>query len=84
MMTRQAKPSGREPRGLELAKESGFIWKENTDYVFKATLPRRVDIANAAGEDVAYFGSDGEGSLKRFFDPLFEEICTAVWKGDGP
>ena len=28
-------------------------------------------IANAAGEDVAYFGSDGEGSLKRFFDPLF-------------
>jgi len=84
MMTRQTKPSEREARGLELAQESGRIWRENTDYVFKATLPRKVDIANAAGEDIAYFGSDGEGPLKRFFDPLFEEICTAVWKGNGP
>jgi len=84
MMTRQAKPSEREARGLELARESGHVWKEDRDYVFKATLPRRVDIANAAGEDVAYFGSDGEGPLKRFFDPVFKEICNAVWKGDGP
>ena len=84
MMTRQTKPSEREARGLELAQESGRIWRENTDYVFKATLPRKVDIANAAGEDIAYFGSDSEGPLKRFFDPLFDEICTAVWKGDGP
>ncbi len=78
MMTRQAKPSGREVRGLELARESGYIWKEGVDYVFKTTLPRKVDIANAAGEDVAYFGSDTEGPLKRFFDPLFKEICTTV------
>jgi chromosome partitioning protein len=84
MMTRQAKASEREERGLELARDSGHIWEESTDYVFKTTLPRKVDIANAAGEDVAYFGSDGDGPLKRFFDPLFEEICTAVWKGNGP
>jgi cellulose biosynthesis protein BcsQ len=84
MMTRQAKPSDREARGLELARESGYIWKENADYVFKTTLPRKVDIANAAGEDVAYFGSDGDGPLKRYFEPLFKEICTAVWKGEGP
>jgi chromosome partitioning protein len=84
MMTRQEKPSEVERRALALATESGFIWKENRDYIFKATLPRKVDIANAAGEDIAYFGSDGQGPLRRFFDPLFEEICTAVWKGDGP
>ena len=84
MMTRQSSPSERERRGLELARESGTIWKANTDYVFKATLPRKVDIANAAGEDIAYFGEDSSGSLRRFFDPLFEEICTVVWKGDGP
>lgn len=84
MMTRQEKPSEREARGLELARESGYIWKPNVDFVFKTTLPRKVDIANAAGEDIAYFGSDGVGPLKRFFDPLFKEICDAVWKGDGP
>jgi cellulose biosynthesis protein BcsQ len=82
MMTRQAKPSDRENRGLALAREGGTIWKEETDYVFKTTLPRRVAIADAAGEDVAYL-SEG-GSVREFFDPLFEEICTAVWKGIGP
>jgi chromosome partitioning protein len=82
MMTRQAKPSDRENRGLELARESGTIWKENTDYVLRTTLPRRVAIADAAGEDIAYL-SDG-GTLQPLFDPLFEEICTAVWKGNGP
>jgi chromosome partitioning protein len=84
MMTRTAEPSPNERRGLELANESGKIWRDGTDFVFKATLPRKVDIANAAGVDIAYFGSDSDGPLTRFFDPLFEEICTAVWKGDGP
>jgi cellulose biosynthesis protein BcsQ len=82
MMTRQATPSDRENRGLELARESGTIWKESTDYVFKTTLPRRVAIADAAGEDVAYLSE--RGALQEIFNPLFEEICTAVWKGDGP
>jgi chromosome partitioning protein len=82
MMTRLAKPSDRENRGLDLARESGSIWKENTDYVFKTTLPRRVAIADAAGEDIAYLAEGG--ALKPLFDPLFEEICTAVWKGNGP
>lgn len=84
MMTRAANLSANETRALELARESGEIWKEGGDFVFKTTLPRRVAIANAAGEDIAYFGRDNEGPLARLFDPLFDEICTAVWRGDGP
>jgi cellulose biosynthesis protein BcsQ len=85
MMTRQVEPSERERRGLELAKEGGYVWRPDTDFVFKTTLPRRVDIAGAAGEDIAYFLADGQGKpLRELFDPLFEEICTAVWRGNGP
>ena len=81
MMTREADPSPREERGLALAREGGAIWKDSIDYVFEKTLPRRVAVANAAGEDIAYL-VDG-GALRAIFDPLFKEICTAVWKGDG-
>jgi cellulose biosynthesis protein BcsQ len=85
MMTRQVEPSERERRGLELAKEGGYAWRPDTDFVFKTTLPRRVDIAGAAGEDIAYFLSDSQGKpLRELFDPLFEEICTSVWRGNGP
>jgi cellulose biosynthesis protein BcsQ len=85
MMTRQVETSERERRGLELAKEGGYAWRPDTDFVFKTTLPRRVDIAGAAGEDIAYFLSDSQGKpLRELFDPLFEEICTSVWRGSGP
>ncbi|HYN81610.1 MAG TPA: hypothetical protein VES88_08925, partial [Gemmatimonadaceae bacterium] len=85
MMTRQVEPTEKEQRGLSLARDSGHIWKEDFDYVFKTTVPRRVAIADAAGEDVAYFLKDAQNiSLRSYFDPLFKEICTAVWKGNGP
>jgi chromosome partitioning protein len=84
MMTRAIDLSASETRALELARESGSIWRDGVDFAFKTTLPRRVDIANAAGEDIAYFGNDNNGPLAKLFDPLFEEICTAVWKGNGP
>ena len=84
MMTRTEKPSATEQRGLELAREQGAVWREEADFVFNTTLPRRVSIANAAGVDIAYFGNDGNGPLKDVFDPLFQEICDAVWKGQGP
>jgi cellulose biosynthesis protein BcsQ len=84
MMNRSATLSRTEERSLELARDSGSIWKDGADFVFKTTLPRKVDIANAAGEDIAYFRNDGSGPLARFFDPLFKEICKAVWKGEGP
>ena len=85
MMTRQLKPSDQEQRALDLARESGSLWKEGTDYVLRPTLPRRVAIADAAGEDIAYFLMDAQNApLREYFDPLFKEICAAVWKGDGP
>jgi chromosome partitioning protein len=84
VMTRAINLAPTEVEALERAREGGQKWKEDTDYVFKSTLPRRVDIANAAGGDIAYFGNDTNGPLSDLFDPLFEEICAAVWKGDGP
>lgn len=83
-MTRALELSATEKEALERAREGAAIWHEDRDYVFRTTIPRRVDIANAAGGDIAYFGKDGNGPLAKLFDPLFEEICAAVWKGDGP
>jgi chromosome partitioning protein len=84
VMTRAIGLGAPEEHALERAREGGAIWGEDRDYVFRTTLPRRVDIANAAGGDIAYFGNDNNGPLAKLFDPLFEEICTAVWKGTGP
>lgn len=80
VMTRQKNISSSEARALEAARDGGAAWKADVDFVFPTTLPRRVDIANAAGEDIAYFGSNSEGPLKDLFDPLFDEIYSAIWK----
>ena len=48
--------------------------------MFNTTLPRKVAIGNAAGEDVAYFGRDSSGQpLRDIFDPLFAEICARIF-----
>jgi cellulose biosynthesis protein BcsQ len=83
-MTRALDLSATEKEALERVREGAAIWGEERDYIFRTTVPRRVDIANAAGGDIAYFGKDGNGPLAKLFDPLFEEICVAVWKGAGP
>lgn len=80
VMTRQKNLSSSETRALEAARDGGAAWEDGVDFVFSTTLPRRVDIANAAGEDIAYFGSNNEGPLKTLFDPLFDEIYNAIWK----
>lgn len=80
VMTRQKNLSPNEERALEAARDGGAAWKEDLDFVFPTTLPRRVDIANAAGEDIAYFGKNNEGPLKALFDPIFDEIYNAIWK----
>lgn len=78
-MTRQARLTGNEPRAFELAREAGYVWKPGTDFMLPATLPRKVSIGNAAGEDVAYLTNDVENIPHRvLFDPLFEEICNRV------
>lgn len=79
-MTRTAEPSENEAQALQLAREGGYLWREGVDFVFEATLPRKVSIANAAGEDVAYFAKDSAGKpLSDLFDPLFKEICAKIF-----
>lgn len=79
-MTRQAQPTGNEIRALDLCRKAGHLWREDEDFVLKATLPRKVDIGSASGVDVAYFGKDGQGvPLSKWFDPLFEEMCEKIF-----
>lgn len=79
-MTRQAELSPREEQALHLARQGGHVWREDNDYVFRTTIPRRVDIGNAAGEDVAYCVREGPRFPNRqIFDPLFEEICEKIF-----
>jgi cellulose biosynthesis protein BcsQ len=74
-----------EEAALERAREGGQIWQQDRDYVFKTTIPRRVAIANAVGDNIAYLGKDGQSQpMANAFDPLFEEMCAAIWHGDGP
>lgn len=79
-MTRNAQPSSREMQALQLAREGGYLWKEGHDYVLKATLPRRVAIGGAAGEDVAYCVREkGEFVNRDVFDPLFAEMSAELF-----
>lgn len=79
-MTRQANTGPREEQAKELARQGGYLWREGKDFVFKTTIPRRVDIGNAAGEDVAYCVQDGARYPNReLFDPLFQEICAEIF-----
>lgn len=79
-MTRNAQPSSREMQALQLAREGGYLWREERDYVLKATLPRRVAIGGAAGEDVAYCVRDkGEFVNRDVFDPLFAEMSAELF-----
>jgi len=79
-MTRNAQPSSRELQALQLAREGGHLWREGHDYVLKATLPRRVAIGGAAGEDVAYCVREkGEFVNRDVFDPLFAEMSAELF-----
>lgn len=82
-MTRAVQLGPAERAALELARESGWIWNSDGDYVLP-TIPRKASIGNAAGTDIAYLCNDGAGvPLKPIFDPLFEAICdrTGVRSG---
>ena len=79
-MSRQNDLSSKEQQARELARQGGYLWREDKDYVFQTTVPRRVDIGNAAGEDVAYCVREGLRYPNRaIFDPLFEEICDEIF-----
>jgi cellulose biosynthesis protein BcsQ len=77
-MTRTAQLGPAERAALELARESGWIWDPDVDYVLP-TIPRKASIGNAAGADIAYLCNDGGGTaLKPIFDPLFDAICDRI------
>ena len=79
-MTRTAAPSRREEQALNLAREGGYLWEDGRDFVFKTTLPRRVEIGGAAGEDIAYCVQVNGNYVNRpLFDPLFEEVCAEIF-----
>lgn len=81
-MTRLAEPSPNERQALELARQGGYLWREDTDFIFSTTVPRKVGIGNAAGEDVAYCVREGAGyPFRDVFDPLFAEICAKIFTG---
>lgn len=69
----------REIDALKLVKAGIEEWDAHRDYMIRQHLPRRADIAAAAGEAIAYNipGSDGE-ALRSFFDPIFDEVLTRI------
>lgn len=79
MMTRQKEVTLQEAKALDSAREAARAWNDQ-DCLYKTTIPRRVAIANAAGQDIAYLDPEISG----LFDPLFEEMRTSIWRGGGP
>jgi cellulose biosynthesis protein BcsQ len=77
-MTRQSNLGQREIAAQEIAREAGYQWKADEDYVLPH-IPRLTAIADAAGMDIAYFGTDSQGNpLKERFDPIFEGVCRRI------
>lgn len=80
MMTRAVERSRNENLAMDLAREAGRAWDADRDLVFSASIPRRVAIGNAAGEDIAYLVEDAQnGRVASLFDPLFDEMHARIW-----
>jgi len=80
MMTRSQERSKGENLAMDLAREAGRAWDADRDLVFRSTVPRRVAIGNAAGENIAYLVNDAQnGPVSELFDPLFKEIVDRIW-----
>ncbi|MEO1610465.1 MAG: ParA family protein, partial [Pseudomonadota bacterium] len=73
MMTRQTHISDTEERILQQITSTVVeVTNEAADIVIKDNLPRKVQVTNES--DLGYFLSDNSGSLKRFYDPVFDKI----------
>lgn len=79
MMTRTADPT---PAELQILSDLGLtahIWGKDERFVLENTIPRRVAIANAAGEDLAFTLRNQDGNaIRGLFTPLFEQICDRI------
>lgn len=80
MMTRTDALSGIEPAIFESLLDTGQIWREDVDFRLARTMPRRVAVAQVAGEDFAWLLPAGQGGndFRSVFRPLAEEICARV------
>jgi chromosome partitioning protein len=69
----------REIDALALVKAGVEEWDAKRNYIIRQHLPRRANIAAAAGETIAYnlAGADGQ-DLRSFFDPIFDEVLTRI------
>ncbi|MEW5963973.1 MAG: ParA family protein [Pseudomonadota bacterium] len=78
-MTRQSELSEREEDMIRMIEAGARVWDPDGDYLVKQNLPRREDIAAAAGDAVAYNlpGAKGQ-ALRSFFDPIFDEVLTRI------
>jgi len=84
VMTRAINLSPTEQEALERAREGGAIWVK-TATMFSRLLCR--DAWTLPMQQAEILPISVMTTMARWpslFDPLFEEICTAVWKGDGP
>ncbi len=79
MLTRTEQLSGIESDIFNSLRDSGEIWREGVDFRFERTIPRRVAVARAAGEEFAWLlsGQDGE-AFRQVFAPLAEQICARI------
>lgn len=64
----------RETEALELVRAGAEAWDPTRDFIISRHLPKKADIARAAGEDVAY----NTASLRQIFDPIFDEVLTRI------
>lgn len=78
MMTRERNMSKAEKQIWADVCLQATWWREDIDYGL-GTVPRRVDIANAVGEDVPYLLPGAKGTaVKADFDPTFHRICERI------
>lgn len=78
MMSRAIVLAPRETKALDAIREGAMLWKAETDFVIPHVLPKRVGIADAAGDDIAYLGTTNGEPLKVVFDPLFADIAERI------
>jgi chromosome partitioning protein len=78
MMTKSEKLTGRDPEMWNELCFQASAWRDDVDYGL-GTIPRRVTIANAVGDDIAYLlpGSQGD-EVRALFDPVFRRICERL------
>ncbi len=78
MMSRAKILAPRESKALTAIRDGAMLWKPEIDFVLENTLPRKVGIGDAAGDDIAYLGTTNGEPLKDVFDPIFADVAKRI------